>query len=152
MGCCPGPLRCTFNAAKAGLEVCTGRRISALQIGWWLRDRARQIRVKPLRAQTCCPRTDLRRHAPSRNRLCSRRWRAAAAADAWRGRLDTWIDHLSGRIVKISRKRRGHEQCRKYRSIHFYSPSIKHHKYLVVANFDWNALQLVQQMSKLFSR
>ena len=54
-----------------------GRRISALQIGWWLRDRARQIRVKPMRVQTGWLRNALRRHARNRNRLCSRRWRAA---------------------------------------------------------------------------
>jgi hypothetical protein len=34
----------------------------------------------------------------------------------------------------------------------FYSPTIKHHKYLAVASFDWHALKLVHGIGKLFAR
>src|SRR4029077_3141243 len=77
------------------------------------------------------------------------RWPAAVSYYTLRRSLQSWIDYLCIRIVKISRKRRGHEQCRKCRSIHFCSLSIKHHKYLVVANFDSNALKLVQAIIKI---
>ena len=90
--------RCAFKRCKTEIGSPDGRRISALQIDWWLRDRARQIRVKPLRVQTVRPRNHLRRHSGGRNRLCRRRRRAAARRDAGRRSLHGHIDHLSARI------------------------------------------------------
>jgi hypothetical protein len=63
--------------------------------------------------------------------------------------LHSQIAHLRARIVKTARKRRGHEECRKCKSIHLKSPTIKHHKHLAVANFDRNYRKVVQAFSKL---
>jgi hypothetical protein len=53
------------------------------------------------------------------------------------------------RILKTSNKAHSHEEYRKCKSIHFWSPTFKHHKYLVVANFDCNAVKLVQAIIKI---
>jgi len=56
------------------------------------------------------PGGDLRRYACARHWLSCGHWCAAAGRGSRRS-LHSWIDHLPGRIVKISRKRRGHEHC-----------------------------------------
>src|SRR6476469_8669272 len=76
--------------------------------------------------------------------------RAATCGASGRGSLHSWIDHLSGRIVKTCSKRCGHDKCRKCRLIHYQPPRIKHHKYLAVANFDCNAAKLFMQLSTPF--
>ena len=113
MGCCPGPLRCTFNAAKAGFEVCDGRRISALEISWRLRDRARQIRVKPLRVQTGWPGTPC-----GATRAVATGFAALAGAlrlAATRGDAVCAVELIVCAVAlwKISRNRRGHERMPK---------------------------------------